>query len=71
MEFLEQALVVIGVLAALGIFLSCLAAAGTLLYMYFFSKYAEKYEIGEMNEAQRMLLEEESKTEVLDPWKLK
>ena len=71
MEFLEQTLVVIGVLTALGIFLSCLAVAGTLLYMYFFSKYAEKYEIGEMNEAQRMLLEEESKTEVLDPWKLK
>lgn len=70
MEFLEQALIIIGVLSALGIFLFLLALSGTLLYIYMFSRYAERYQMGEVDVGAEQLREEESKVEVLEPrWK--
>ena len=68
MEFLEQAFIILGVLSALGIFLLGLGFAGTVFYIYIFSKYAEKFELGEDSSAREKLVEEEEKVEVLDPW---
>ena len=67
MEFLEQALIILGVLSALGIFLFVLSLSATVLYIYLFSRFAERYQMGEFDVGAEQLREEESKVEVLEP----